>query len=148
MTSIPFTSLYNLVDQSLFGLPPFPERRDPHHLFRMVVEKLKPFFRRVIRRQHLTLPELCVHGVHQIVQRHAALLSPSACDHAIDRLFLRPLNDRSQDRTADQIAPIEDLILSASEPDRQEPILIGARKDCGERMFDEVATSLLSISTV
>ena len=89
-----------------------------------------------------------MHGVHQIVQRHAALLSPASYDHAIDRLFLRPLNDRSQDRAADQIASIEDLILSASEPDRQEPILIGARKDCGERMFDEVATCLPPISAV
>src|SRR5678810_21127 len=144
----PLTSLDNLIDQSFFGLPPSPERRDSHHLFRMVIEKLEPFFRRIVGRQHLTLSKLCLHGVHQIVQCHTALLNPACCNHTIDRLFLRPLNDRSEDRAADQITPIEDLVLSASKPDRQQSILIDAREDRGERMFHEVGAGSLPISSV
>src|SRR5207247_1390584 len=144
----PLRSSDNLVDQSLFGLPPPPERGDSNDLLRMVIEELEPFIRRIIGRQHFALQEFCVNGVHQIVQSHAALLSPAGRNHAIDRLFLRPLNDRSQDRTADQIASIEDLILSASEPNRQKSILIDARKDRREHMLDEIGTGLLPISAV
>ena len=123
---VPSPLLNNLSYQLFFCLPPSPERGDSNDLLRMVIEELEPFFRRIIGWQHLALSEFCVNGVHQIVQGHAALVSPAGRNHAIDRLFLRPLNDRSQDRTADQIASIEDLILSASEPDRQESVLIDA----------------------
>ena len=116
--------LYDLSYQLLFGLPPSSERGDSNHLLRMVIEELEPFFRRIVGRQHLTLSELCVDRTHQIVQDHAALLTRAGRNHAIDGPFFRPLNDRSQNRTADQIAPIENLILPASEPDRQESILI------------------------
>src|ERR1043165_2707346 len=114
----------------------------------MVIEKLEPFFRRIIGRQHLTLSEFCAHGVQQIVQRHAALLSPTGLNHAIDRLLLRPLNNRSQNRTADQIASIENLILSISESDRQKPILIDVRKDCRKSMLGKIGTGLFPIPAV
>jgi hypothetical protein len=137
-----------LVDQPLFRLSPSPERGDSDNLFRMMIEELEPFFRRIVGRQHFALSELRVDRTHQIVQGHAALLSPTGCNHAIDGPFFRPLNDGSQNRATDQIAPIEDLILSISEPDRQKPILIETRKNCGERMLDKVGTGLSPISAV
>ena len=41
----------------------------------------------------------------------------SNCDRPLDRTFLRALNDQRRDRPADQIAAIENLVLSASETD-------------------------------
>jgi hypothetical protein len=114
----------------------------------MVIEEFEPFFRRIVWRQHLALPELRVDRSQQIVQDHAALLSPTGRNHTIDSPFFRPLNDGSQNRAADQIAPIENLILSISEPDRQKPILIEMRKYCGERMLDKVGAGLSPISAV
>src|SRR4029078_6901417 len=106
----------------------------------MVIEKLEPFFLRIIRRQHLTLSEFCAHGVQQIVQGHAALLSPTCLNDAIDSLLLSPLNNRCQNLTADQSASIENLILSISESDRQKPILIDVRKDRRKRMLGKIGT--------
>ncbi len=47
----------------------------------------------------------------------------------LDRPFLRPLGNGGEHRAADQIATIQHLVLSAAEPDGQQPVLIAAPKD-------------------
>ena len=52
----------NLANQPLFADSPSAVGGNPDHLFGMMVQQLQPFFRRIVRRQHLALMEFGIDG--------------------------------------------------------------------------------------
>ena len=103
----------NLVDQSLFRRPPAAEGRHTDNLFRMVIQQFEPFFGGIVRRQHLTFAIFLMHRIEQILRADpVAGRRPGLCHRPLDRLLLRPLDDRGENRAADEIAAIQHLVLT------------------------------------
>src|SRR5215831_3321983 len=92
-----------------------------------MVQQLEPFFRRIVRWQYLALSIFGADRVQQIGDCDPVGCSPDCIlNRSIDCTLFGPLHDRRQDRTAHEIAPVQDLVLTVPETDGQEPVLVSS----------------------
>ena len=92
-------------------------------------------FRGIVWREHFSLSKLFRHCLEQILSQQARRLA--APNRSIDRLFLCPLDDRRQNRTADKAAAIQHFLPAAPKPDGQQPVFVGLAEDALDDLLSQ-----------
>ena len=100
--------------------------RDLDDVFGIVIDQLEPIFGHVGRREDVVLGELGDERKLKIVFADALFLLRG--DGAFDRESFGALDDRRDDRAAEQIAPIKNFLAAAPQGDFEEFVFVAMRE--------------------